>query len=154
MKPFKIFTSMKFDLCINHPSIVGAVGYCKANLGSVSRSRTLRCCINFIFGRFSFCCGSKQLKQQKWTNLHCNPFSHLCLFEVIRDFLHEGSIVSPLHSELFVFKVEGAAAWLAFPLHGAVCEAGVYMSLLLTDCSKYNIYYITKSPHKCVGNNK
>jgi len=62
------------------------------------------------------------------------PASHLCFLEVKGDLLHERSIVSSLHSEFFVFKVEAAAACLTFSLHCAVWKAENEMSLFNTDC--------------------
>lgn len=53
--------------------------------------------------------------------------SHLSLLEVVADFRHERSIVSSLHSELFVFKAEAATARLAFPIHRTVCEDVVHI---------------------------
>lgn len=81
--------------------------------------------LSFTFWWSCSCSGSKQLKECKLNAdsipLHI-PRTHLCLFERAADFLHERSVVSPLHSELFVFKTEAAAAGLAFPVHCAVCE--------------------------------
>lgn len=42
---------------------------------------------------------------------------HLCLLQVMADFLHERSIVSSLDRKFFVFKVERSTAWITLPIH-------------------------------------
>lgn len=49
--------------------------------------------------------------------------THLGLLEVVADLLHERGVVSPLHRELSVFKVEAAAGRLALSVHGTICKA-------------------------------
>lgn len=51
--------------------------------------------------------------------------SYLGLLEVVRDLLHEQSVVTPLHCELSVLEVEAAAARLALSVHGTICEGAV-----------------------------
>lgn len=61
--------------------------------------------------------------------------SHLRLLEVITDFLHQRRIVSPLHSEFFVFKDGSATARVTFTFHCTVCKADGILLIRYTNVS-------------------
>lgn len=51
-----------------------------------------------------------------------SPFSHLSLLEVMTDFFHKRTVVSPLNNKFFVFKAEAATGRLTFPVLCRVCK--------------------------------
>lgn len=90
---------------------------CQFSLGSISQK---------IPGKWSSVAAHRKSKVNRQNFVSC-LFDYLRLLEVITDFFHNWTIVSPLHNELFVLKAEAATAGLTLPIHCTVWEETMYV---------------------------